>query len=625
MMFRKAATVGGIFLSLAVSIHESPARAEDGVKTAYESQVGYALHLLEAGRYGEAADAAQNLVTAYPDAALPYELRGATALYVGGAGRAQVDFARAASADPQPSALYGLALAALLGGKVDAAREALTKAALSPGLTPAQGGGLQTARAYVQMLGGDAQGALAMASPGASDPVRQEVIALATFRADPKAGATLLSSFLATPGGVPRVREEDGLRPLFDPVRPLEPCVVEPDLQQMYADRMGGASADAARRTGTVQACSGTADLTPPDVLPARTALLSYAVDGQVAAMVNQPPYRFSWNTRRVANGTHTVRLEAVDANGNTLLTQTETVRVSNAGGEVARQADADPATVALKTRLWNLLRLRPSLKVAEWTLAQYDLSQKDLNGADAHLANAAALDPSYKNGRRFARALFGTGTSPITLWYGDPRRRQVALTFDDGPSAQKTPALLDALDSAHAPATFFVVGSRAELAPDLLRRMARRGDEVENHSYTHPNMNLVIPAVAEGELLRASVLIQSLTGHQPRFFRPPGGNADPSVQRLARLYGLSLGYWTVDALHAEDVGSSQGLVRYVLTHVHPGSIVLMHNGPDVTTQALPALVAALRAQGYTLVTLSQIAQGQKSGAKPAALPKIKE
>jgi len=128
MLFHKAATLGGIFIALAAGVSGSPARADDGVKATYESQVGYALHLLEAGRYGEAADAAQNLVMAYPDAALPYELRGATALYVGNSGRAQADFARAASADPAPAALYGLALAALLGGKTAAVREALTKA-----------------------------------------------------------------------------------------------------------------------------------------------------------------------------------------------------------------------------------------------------------------------------------------------------------------------------------------------------------------------------------------------------------------------------------------------------------------------------------------------------------------
>ncbi len=204
------------------------------------------------------------------------------------------------------------------------------------------------------------------------------------------------------------------------------------------------------------------------------------------------------------------------------------------------------------------------------------------------------------------------------------PTRKEIALTFDDGPNPAKTPALLDALDKAQAPATFFVVGSRAEQTPDILRRMAQRGDEVENHSYTHPNMNLVIPSVAESEILRTSVLIRAMTGHQPHFFRPPGGNANASVQHLSRAYGLSLAYWTVDALHAEDVGSASGLIEYVVSHVHPGSIVLLHNGTDVTTASIPALVAALRAKGYKLVTLSEIAQGKTTG-KPAAMPKMKE
>ncbi len=168
------------------------------------------------------------------------------------------------------------------------------------------------------------------------------------------------------------------------------------------------------------------------------------------------------------------------------------------------------------------------------------------------------------------------------------------------------------------------MVGSRAEQAPDLLRRMTARGDEVENHSYTHPNMNLVIPSVAEEEMLRTSVLIQAMTGRQPRFFRPPGGNADGAVQRLARSYGLGLAYWTVDALHAEDVGSPSGLVQYVMQHVRPGAIVLLHNGPDVTAAAIPSLVAALRAHGYSLVTLSKIAQGPMT-TKPGAVPKMKE
>lgn len=603
----------------------------DEPKATYESQVGYTLHLLESGRYGEAEDAAQNLVSAYPDLSLPYQLRGTTALYVGSLSRAEADFAHAAQSAKTPTTLYGQALCSLFGQKLDDAQQILAQAEKLPDISPTQTNDIAAAEAYGQFLDGKP-----VADNGTSDPLAQEIAALSTYRTDPKAALPLLTKFLTTDNGVPRVREEDGIRPLFDARHPLEPSVIEPDLQQMYADRLSGALADADQKRGTVRACSGITALTPPDTLPSQTALISYSVDSQMTAMVSQPPFKYLWDTRRTSNGTHTIHLEAVDSYGNTVLTQTDTVRVGNKSSEVGKNDEIIPADLA--ARLWNLLRLRPSRKVAEWTLAQAALAGGDKVNGDNHLAIAAALDPSYKDGRRFARALFSSSalsssaltgpriasTKPIVLWTGNTNRKEIALTFDDGPNLAKTPALLDALDKANAPATFFVVGSRAELVPDILHRMAKRGDEVENHSYTHPNMNLLIPSVAESEILRNNVLIQAMTGHQPHFFRPPGGNANPAVQQIARSYGLSLAYWTVDVLHAEDLGSPQGLIQYALAHVHPGSIVLLHNGPDVTTAAVPGLVAALRAKGYKLVTLSEIVKGQ-TATKPVAVPKMKE
>ena len=101
MPFRGRTKFGGIVGVALACLSAAAARAED-VKATYESQVGYTLHLLEAGRYGEAADVAQNLITAYPDAALPYELRGTTALYVGNVARAQADFSQAAEKSKDP-------------------------------------------------------------------------------------------------------------------------------------------------------------------------------------------------------------------------------------------------------------------------------------------------------------------------------------------------------------------------------------------------------------------------------------------------------------------------------------------------------------------------------------------
>jgi peptidoglycan/xylan/chitin deacetylase (PgdA/CDA1 family)/Tfp pilus assembly protein PilF len=605
------------------------AASADDLRAVYESQVGYALHLLEAGRYGEAEDAAQNLVTAYPDAALPYEVRGTAALYVGSLKFARKDFDRASQISqddaPEPAAQYGLALCDLFGQNLSAAAGLLTDLRRQRDSTEAQTSDLAGTQAYVALLQGDISGASALAgqSGNSDNSLAAEIAALAAYKTDSKEGAARLVKFLATPDGVPVVREQDGLRPLFDPQSPLEPCVLEPELQQMYADRLAGNVLAAVKRTGAVQACSGVVDLNPPQTLPSRTALLSYSVDGQMAAMVSQPPFTWTWNTARVANGTHVVQIQAVDVLGNPLATQTETVRVSNRNAAFVRQAD-DPDMEALKARLWNLMTLRPSRKVAEWTLAQAYRASGDTVSAGTHLAIAAALDPAYKNGRNTAQALFGPPPALLSLSSGTGKLKQIALTFDDGPSPAKTPALLDALEKAHAPATFFVVGSRAAAAPALLRRMAQSGDEVENHSYTHPNMNLVPGLEAESEILRGNVTIEALTGHQPHFFRPPGGNANTSVQHLAHIYGLTVAYWAVDALHYEDLGSPSGLVRYVLAHVHPGSVILMHNGPDVTAAAVPGLVSGLRARGYSLVTLSEIANGQ-TNTPAKMMPKMKE
>ena len=600
-----------------------PASA-DSLRADYEAQVGYTLHLLEAGRYGEAEDAAQALVTAYSDASLPYAVRGTAALYVGSVGFARKDFNRIALENPDPATLYGVALCHLFAKNTETAKDRLGEVSRQPGLTEPQKSDVAAALAYAAFLTGHLADAkkLAASSGGTEDSLGAEVAALALYRTDHKAGEAALAKWTLA-GGL-KVRESDGLHPLFDPQTPLEPSVLTRDLQQMYADRLSGSILASKRTVGEVQCCSGIVDLNPPQTLPSRAALLSYSVDGRIAAMVSRPPYTFTWNTARVANGTHTVQIEAVDALGNALATQTETVRVSNKNGAAAVPQADDSGMAALKVRLWNLLALRPSRKVAEWTLAQAALTSGNTVAAGSHLENAAALDPTYKNGRATARALFGPPPVLKSLSSGSSALKQIALTFDDGPSLAKTPALLDALDTAHAPATFFVVGSRAAEAPAMLRRMAKRGDEVENHSFTHPNMNLLLTPEAESEIVRGSVVIQALTGKQPHFFRPPGGNASPAVQHLAQSYGLSVAYWTVDAVHYEDLGSPSGLAGYVLAHVHPGSIVLMHNGPDVTAAAIPALVAGLRTRGYSLVTLAEIAKGQTLPAAKTA-PKMKE
>ncbi|MBV9848613.1 MAG: polysaccharide deacetylase family protein [Armatimonadetes bacterium] len=607
----------------------------------YAAQTGYALHLIEGTRYAEAADAAQGLVNDAPNAAPSYQVRGTLALYVGDVARAQRDFQIAATHAPsEPATEYGLGLCALFGRRWDEARADFEAARKAPGLTPAQVVDADTARAYAEYLRGNRAEARTLATPAGDDPVRQETLAMIAAQDRPDEGSALLKTFLGTPSGAPRVREDEGVRGLFEPSAAVEPSVTERPLQRLYATRLAERMEDAERGQGRTQTLSGTVTLTARTIGLDGTAVVTFSVDGQVAAIVNSTPYVCAWDTTQAVNGRHTIQIEADDAHGRALTTETRTVRVRNARSRSVDDGhggltDADYADV--QGRLWALLRLRPARKAAEWALAERLAAQGDEAGADAHRLVTAALDPDYKGGRHVARLLLGgaarrialvpkpiplASAPPLGLWRGDPARREVALTFDDGPNPQKTPALLDALDKAHVLATFFVVGARAEAAPDLLRRMAQRGDDVENHSYTHPDLDQAEPVVVEEELLRANVVIQALTGRMPRFFRPPGGDGGPSVLKLAQAYGLTGAFWTLDALHYEEAAASDALVHYVASHVQPGSIVLMHNGPDATIKAIPQLAAALRAQGYQIVTLAQMARGGvPAQAPPGAKP----
>jgi peptidoglycan/xylan/chitin deacetylase (PgdA/CDA1 family) len=198
--------------------------------------------------------------------------------------------------------------------------------------------------------------------------------------------------------------------------------------------------------------------------------------------------------------------------------------------------------------------------------------------------------------------------TGPIEFWRGSTAIHEMALTFDDGPSPTQTPKLLDALKQANVVGTFFVVGIRASAATGIITRMVADGHEVENHTYTHPNLDEVIPEHIREEYLRNAVVINTLTGRWPRFLRPPGGNSNPQVMQVAMECGMVGGFWTLDALNAEDTGSGANVSDYVVGHAKNGAIVLMHNGTQATIDAIPSMVAGLRAKGFRLVTLAQLA-----------------
>jgi peptidoglycan/xylan/chitin deacetylase (PgdA/CDA1 family) len=207
------------------------------------------------------------------------------------------------------------------------------------------------------------------------------------------------------------------------------------------------------------------------------------------------------------------------------------------------------------------------------------------------------------------ALVLFVAGTHRFLAH--EPFPKVVALTFDDGPHPIYTPKVLEILRRYKVRATFFLIGERVERFPQIARMIVSEGHEVGNHTYSHPN-NLPKENWDEVrlEIENCSTAIERVTGVRPKFFRPPRGFLNYKVLTLAQLEGYTLVFWTVSADH-KDAPTPEAMAKRVLKLVHPGAIILMHDGripsrwKDV--KALPLIIEGLRKRGYEFVTVSEL------------------
>ena len=183
----------------------------------------------------------------------------------------------------------------------------------------------------------------------------------------------------------------------------------------------------------------------------------------------------------------------------------------------------------------------------------------------------------------------------------GTNSQRCVALTFDDGPDARSTPALLDLLQEAKVAAAFFCIGKKVAANPELAARIVREGHLLENHSYAHSNFtNFFTVARLQTELhANAGRRLQKATGIAPQFFRPPMGLSNPRIFRAARSLGLTVIGWT-SAVGHDHRPSPEKIVARITRRLEPGAIILLHDG-NIPAERLVLTVKA--AFGYSART----------------------
>jgi peptidoglycan/xylan/chitin deacetylase (PgdA/CDA1 family) len=196
---------------------------------------------------------------------------------------------------------------------------------------------------------------------------------------------------------------------------------------------------------------------------------------------------------------------------------------------------------------------------------------------------------------------------------------RAVALTFDDGPSPIWTPKILNELKTLDVKATFFMLGQHVRDYPEIARRVAGEGHEIENHTYDHHVLIYYKMDELEKEINDTGSIIRSVTGRTTKYFRPPKAWLTSREKGKIKEMGYEVVLWS---LNSKDwvTFDDKYVLKYLLRNIQPGDIVLFHDSGGVfgteggnreeTVKIISQLVPKLRDRGYRFVTVAELLDG---------------
>jgi peptidoglycan-N-acetylglucosamine deacetylase len=237
----------------------------------------------------------------------------------------------------------------------------------------------------------------------------------------------------------------------------------------------------------------------------------------------------------------------------------------------------------------------------------------------------APTLDPRVTGGISLGCSAAQVHPTSYAITSGPTTYREVALTFDDGPSSDYTANMLTTLEQTHTPATFFVVGSNVDTHQALVRREAADGFTIAIHTYYHPFMTKLTPTQRAWELSETAAAIHRALGSNycVPYWRPPFRDYNAAVLEQTQYMKLATVTWSVDPADYSSPGVSV-IVGRVLSAAQPGSIILLHDGywyRSQTAAALPQIIQGLHAHGLIPVTLPQLLSGAPPPSAPTATP----
>lgn len=199
-------------------------------------------------------------------------------------------------------------------------------------------------------------------------------------------------------------------------------------------------------------------------------------------------------------------------------------------------------------------------------------------------------------------------GAEPI--YRGNQAKPMVSLMINVAWGNQYIVPMLDILDEENVKVTFFLDGSWLSKNPELATEMLKRGHEMENHAYTHPNMSTLSRARATVEIEKTQKLLKESLGVTNKWFAPPSGDFDQETVEIASSLGLKTVLWTVDTVDWRNP-SPESIVAKITSKAEPGTLVLMHPTAS-SSKALKAMIRGIKAKGLQLGTVSQTLSAER-------------
>ncbi len=202
------------------------------------------------------------------------------------------------------------------------------------------------------------------------------------------------------------------------------------------------------------------------------------------------------------------------------------------------------------------------------------------------------------------------------TFYRARTQHKQVALTFDDGPSPVWTPKILDELKKVGAKATFFMIGHHAKKYPEIARRVAAEGHVIGNHGYAHTVILYYTPEEIEEEIKYTELVIRDVTGYTTKYFRPPKAWMPDVIKEKIRFMGYEPILWSLNSKDWVRF-NHRLIVQYLLKNIQNGDIILFHDSGNVLTAeggdrmqtvlTIEPLVKGLRERGFEVVTVEEM------------------